>query len=149
MNLIIDFSGFGHDLQEGTLKKRSFKHRFYDLRHCITYTNSCTKNTNLELRWLINSTHSYSLAVLSLSHTDTHKWVLFRAVVLILAFVCVGLSSYTTNEHLKRLFSRFGVVTEGMLCVQVTDFYVFSFCVWGILFGWFLLSEIVLTFFCS
>ena len=129
VNLIIDFSGFGHDLQEGTLKKRSSKHRFYDLRHCITYTNSCTKNTNLELIWLINSTHSYSLAVLSLSHTDTHKWVLFRAVVLILAFVCVGLSSYTTNEHLKRLFSRFGVVTEGMLCVQVTDFYVFSFCV--------------------
>ena len=49
--------------------------------------------------------------------------------VIILAFVCVGLSSYTTNEHLKRLFSRFGVVTEGMLCVQVTDFFVFSFCV--------------------
>ncbi|XP_075634289.1 uncharacterized protein LOC142606822 isoform X2 [Castanea sativa] len=25
------------------------------------------------------------------------------------------LSSYTTNEHLKRLFSRFGVVTEARL----------------------------------
>ena len=74
VNLIIDFSGFGHDLQEGTLKKRSFKHRFYDLRHCITYTNSSTKNTDLELRWLINSTHSYSSAVLSLSlsHRYTH-----------------------------------------------------------------------------
>ena len=45
--------------------------------------------------------------------------------VIILAFVCVVLSSYTTNEHLKRLFSRFGVVTEGMLCVQVTDFFLF------------------------
>ncbi|KAK9998555.1 hypothetical protein SO802_018158 [Lithocarpus litseifolius] len=38
-----------------------------------------------------------------------------REIQTAVRLVLPGLSSYTTNEHLKRLFSRFGVVTEARL----------------------------------